>query len=39
MISNRLGSNDDIMEIFVKQIGTDFVTFVFSNMWGTRYRF
>jgi len=26
MIPNRPGSNDDIMEGFAKQIGTDFVT-------------
>ena len=30
-ISNRPRSNDDIMEIFAKQIGTDFVTLEFSN--------
>jgi len=35
MISNRPGSNDDIMEPFAKQIGTDFVTLKFSNMRGT----
>jgi len=27
------------MEMFAKQIGTDFVTLEFSNMLGTRYRF
>jgi len=32
MISNRPGSNHDIMEIFVKQIGTDFVTLEFLNI-------
>jgi len=31
MISNRLASNDDIMESSAKQIGTDFVTLEFSN--------
>jgi len=38
MISNRPGSNDDIVDIFAKQTGTDFVTLEFSNMRGTRYR-
>jgi len=33
-ISNRPGSNDDIMERFAKQFGTDFVTLKFSNMRG-----
>ena len=35
MISNIPGSNDDIMERFAKQIGTDFVTLKFANMRGT----
>ena len=39
MISNRLRWNDNIMESFAKQIGTDFVTLEFSKMRGTRYRF
>ena len=39
MISNRPGSNDNIMESFAKQFGTDFVTFEFWNMRGPRYRF
>jgi len=39
MISNRPRSNDDIIELFAKQIGTDFVTLEFSNMRGTRYQF
>jgi hypothetical protein len=39
MISNRPGSKYNIMEIFAKQIGTDFVTLEFSNMRATGYRF
>jgi len=39
MISNRTGSNKEIMDIFAKQIETDFVTLEFSTMRGTRYRF
>jgi hypothetical protein len=39
MISNRPGLNKDIMEIFVKQIGTNFVTLEFSIMRGIWYRF
>jgi len=32
MITNRSESNEDIMEMLAKQIGTDFVTLEFSNM-------
>jgi len=35
MISNRPGSNGNIMDMFAEQIGTDFVTLEFSNMRGT----
>ena len=34
MISNRPGSNEEIMDIFAKRNGTDFVTLEFSNMGG-----
>jgi hypothetical protein len=38
-ISNRLGLNDDIVEIFAKIFGTDFMTLVFLKMRGTQYQF
>jgi hypothetical protein len=39
MILNKHGSKEDILEMFAKEIGTDFVKLEFSKMRGNWYQF